>query len=97
VCACEEREDFADGGLAGAGLGQRQVSLDLIAVTAAVFLLHHIASVGEIGDDAVGAALGDAQAGRDVAQPDARLVGNTQQHPGVISQETPSRHSDKLP
>ena len=65
-CAGEESEDFADGRLPAGGLRQRHVGLDLIAVAAAVFVLHHVASFGEIGDDAVGAALGDAQAVRDV-------------------------------
>jgi hypothetical protein len=32
------------------------------------FLLDHVAGSGLAGDDAAGAALGDAQAGRDVAQ-----------------------------
>jgi hypothetical protein len=34
-----------------------------------LFLLHHIAGRGQVGDDAAGAALGDAHAGRDAAQP----------------------------
>jgi hypothetical protein len=42
--------------------------LDPVTVAAAVFLLHYIAGLGQIDDDAVGAALGDAQAGRDIAQ-----------------------------
>src|SRR5947208_7922466 len=46
--------------------------LDLVAVAAAVFLLDHVAGSGQAGDDAAGAALGDAQAGRDVAQLRAR-------------------------
>jgi hypothetical protein len=48
------------------------VRLDLVAVAAAVFPLHHVAGRGQVGDDAVGAALGNAHAGRDVAQPHAR-------------------------
>jgi hypothetical protein len=43
------------------------VRLDLVAVAAAVFLLDHVAGSGQAGDDAAGAALGDALAGRDVA------------------------------
>ena len=58
----------------------------------AVFLLHHIAGFSEVGDDAVGAALGDAHAGRDVARSRARVVGDAQQHPGVAGQETLARH-----
>ena len=69
--------------------GQRQVRLDLVAVAAAVFLLHHVAGFGQVGDDAAGAALGDVHAGRDVAQPHARVVGDAQQHSGVAGKETP--------
>jgi len=72
------------------------VRLDLVAVAAAVFLLHHVAGLGEVGDDAVGGALGDVQARRDIAQPRARVVRDAQQHPGVGSQETPVRHARKL-
>jgi len=65
----EEGEDFADGGFLAGGFGQREVRLDLVAVAAAVFVLDHVAGCGQVGDDAVGAALGDVQAGRDVAEP----------------------------
>jgi len=34
--------------------------------------------------------LGDVHAGRDAAQPRARVVGNAQEHPGVAGQETRS-------
>ena len=81
---CEQGEDLADGGSPGAGLGHRQAGLDPVAVAAAVLLPDHVAGLGEIGDDAVGAALGDAQAGRDVTQPRARVVREAQQHPGVL-------------
>jgi hypothetical protein len=70
--AREQGEDFADGGFLAGRFGQPQVRLDLVAVAAAVFLLHHVAGFGQAGDDAVGAALGDVQAGRGVAQPHAR-------------------------
>ena len=80
------------GGFVGGGFGQREVRLDLVAVAAAVFVLDHVAGCGQVGDDAVGAALGDVQAGRDVARPRARVVGDAQQHPGVAGQEAPARH-----
>jgi hypothetical protein len=47
-----------------------------VAVAAAVLLLDDVAGLGQVGDDAVGAALGDAQAGRDVAQPRSRAPGS---------------------
>ena len=58
------------------GFGQGQVRLDLVAVTAAVLLLDEVAGCGQVGDDAVGAALGDVDAGGDVAQAHARVVGD---------------------
>jgi hypothetical protein len=63
----EQGDDLADGWLPGAWLGYRQVSLDLVTVAASVLLRDHVAGLGQVGDDAVGAALGNAQAGRDVA------------------------------
>ena len=45
----------------------------------------------------VGGALGDAYSGRDVAQSHARVVGDAQQHPGVVGQEAPVRHVRTLP
>src|SRR4029077_13053888 len=74
--AGKEGENLADGESPGTGLGQRQMGLDLVAVTAAALLPDHVAGAGEIADDSVGAALGDAHAGRDIAQPRARVAGD---------------------
>src|SRR5450755_355635 len=93
---CEEGDDLANGGFSGAEFGHRQVGLDLVAVAAAVLMPEHVARLGEIGHDAVGSALGDAQAGRDVAQPHVRVLGDTQQHPGVVGQESPVRHAKSI-
>jgi hypothetical protein len=54
--------------LAG-GFWQREVRLDLVEVAAAVFLFDDVAGCGQVGDDDVGAAFGDAEAGRAAAQP----------------------------
>jgi hypothetical protein len=71
--------------------------LDLVTVAAAVFVLDDVACRGQVGDDAVDTALGDAQPGGDVAQPQPRVAGDAQQHPGVVGQETPGRHPGTLP
>jgi hypothetical protein len=76
-------------------LPQGHVGLDLVAVAAAVFLVDGVAGCGQVGDDAVGAAFGDARAGRGVAQPVARVVGDAQQHPGVVGQEAPALYTSK--
>ena len=73
------------------------MGLDLVAVAAAVLVLDDVLGPGEIGDDALGGALGDARPGGDVAQPHARVVRDAQQHPGVAGQEAPVRHARKLP
>ena len=67
--------------------------LDAVAIAAAVFVLDDIPGRGRVGDNAVDAALGDAQAGRDVAQPGARVEGDAQQDPGMVGQETPALHT----
>jgi hypothetical protein len=81
---------------AGGGFGQREVRLDLVSVAAAVFVLDHVAGCGQVGEDAVGAALGDVQAGCDVAQPRVRVASDAQRHPGVAAQEAPSRHPENV-
>ena len=93
MLAHEEGQDFADGGFLAGGFWQREVRLDLVAVAAAVFVLDDVPGCGQVGDDAVGAAVGDVQAGADVARPGARVVGEAQQDPGVVGQETPAFHT----
>src|SRR6266581_1879665 len=61
VGAGQEGQHLTDGGLLAGGFGQREVGLDLVAVAAAVFLLDYVTGPGQVGDDAVGAAFGDAQ------------------------------------
>jgi hypothetical protein len=97
VVAGQEGQDFADGAFPAGGFGQGQVRLDLVAVAAAVLLLGEVAGCGQVGDDGVGAALGDVQAGGDVAQARARVVGDAQQRPGVVGQETPACRDNSLP
>jgi len=66
--------------------------LDLVSITTAVALLHYVAGVREIGDDAVRAAFGNAQSGGDVAQPHTGIVCNAQQHPAMVREEGPFGH-----
>ena len=66
--AGEESEDFADRGFLAGWLQQRHVGLNLVAVAAAVFLLYHVPGCGEIGDEAVSAALGDRSEERRVGK-----------------------------
>ena len=54
--AGQEGQELADGAFPAAGLGERQVGLDLVAVAAAVLVLDDVPGPGEVGDDAVGGA-----------------------------------------
>ena len=75
--------------------GQEEVGLDLVAVAAAVFVLGHVAGIGQVGDDGVGVAFGDVQGGGDVAQPYPGVAGDGQQDPGVAGQQCPVLHGRK--
>jgi hypothetical protein len=70
----EEVEHFADCALTGGRLGQWQVMLDLVTVPSPVALFDYVASVREVGDDAVGGAFGDAESCRDVSEADPRVM-----------------------
>ena len=61
--------------------GSGRCAWDLVAVAAAVFQLDDAAGLGQVGDDAVGAAFGDAQAGRDAGQA----------HPGLCARHSSTR------
>jgi hypothetical protein len=50
---------------------------------------------GQVGEDAVRAALSDSQAGSGVPQPGTRILGDAQQDPGVIGQEAPALRPHK--
>jgi hypothetical protein len=76
--------------LLGQGVAERQLGLDLVAVPSALSLTHHVALVDQLGDDAVGGALGDPDGGGDVAQPNAGVTSNADQDVRVVGQEVPA-------
>ena len=92
----EEVEHLADRALTVRRPGQWEVLLDLVAVTTPVPLLDDVPGGGEVGDDAVRAAFGDAERGRDVAEPDSRIVRDRHQRTRMIRQKAPLRHSPIL-
>ena len=55
------------------------MSLDVIAVAPALFVLHDVSRRGQVGDDIEGAALGDAQRCGDVAQANPGFLGDADQ------------------
>jgi AcrR family transcriptional regulator len=88
----QELQHLTDRPLPPDGLSHRQVSLDLVAIPAAVPVLHDVAGLGQVRDDAVGGALGDAERGGDVAQAHAGVVGDAYQDLGMVGEEAPLRH-----
>src|SRR5215472_1191256 len=74
--AGQEGQHLTDGAFLAGGFWQREVRLDVVAVAAAVFLLDHVAGLDQVRDDAEGAAFGDPQAGRDVAQAYPGVMGD---------------------
>ena len=71
--------------------------LDAVAVAATLFVFDHIAGADKVGDHVVGAALGDADHGGDVAQPHPRVMGDAQQCPGMVGEQAPTSHAHTIP
>src|SRR5690349_291444 len=92
----QEGQDLPDGAVPPVRFWRREVRLDVVAVAAAVLLLGHVPGLDQAGDDAEGAALGDVQAGRDVAQAYPGVMRDQQQNPRMGGQEGPARHADTL-
>ncbi len=51
---------------------------------------------GQIGDDAVHMALGDAEVHRDIAQANLRILSDAEKYPSVICEEAPVGHCGKI-
>ena len=88
----EDVEHLADRAFLGDGFWESKMRLDLVAVAAAVLVLDHVATSGEVADDAVGPALGDVQRRGDVAQAHPGIVGDAHEDPCVVGEEAPFRH-----
>lgn len=94
--AREQGKDFPEGLLAGNGLWKRLVRHGLVAVAAVILVLADVADRCQVGHDAVGASLGDAQAARDVMQSHPRVVREKQQHTTVVTHEAPAPMPETL-
>ena len=79
-----------EGLLAGNGLWKRLVRHDRVAVAAVIVVPADVAGRCQVGHDAVGASLGDAQAGPDVMQSHPGVVREKQQHTAVVTHEAPA-------
>jgi hypothetical protein len=96
VIAKQNGQYVADSWCLADWFGQWAVSLDLIAIAAAVFVLDDVSGFSQVSYDAVRAALGDAQDGSDVPQSRVRILRDSQQDAGVIGQEAPAFHSSNI-
>src|SRR5260221_2186449 len=82
----QDGQDVADSGLLAGRFWQREMRLDLIPVAASVLVLDDKPRDGQVRDDPVRAALGDAHPGSDVPQPRTPVLRDPQQDPGVNGQ-----------
>jgi hypothetical protein len=77
----DQVDEVADSGVAEVGPAESSASVDGVAHAAAMALAVHIASCGQLGDDAVGASFADAELGGELPQSDIRP--NRQVNEGV--------------
>jgi hypothetical protein len=92
-CPREDGQEVADLLLAGERVGEGQVGLDRVVVAAAVALARDVVGGGELGDDAVRGAFGDPDRLADLAQADAGVVRDAEQHLGVVGEKRPAGRS----
>lgn len=85
----QERQQVADPLLAGESVWNREVGLDRVVIATPDAPAGKVADVGELGDDPVGGALGDSDRIADLAQADAWVARDAQQHLGMVGEEGP--------
>jgi hypothetical protein len=85
----QHRQQFADRAFSPNGAIEGHVGLKLVAASAPISFLDHVARFGEVSDDSKGASFRDTERGADVSQPDPGIVGDAKQDSSVIGQEAP--------
>jgi hypothetical protein len=101
VMSGDDCEQVADALAAGERVGDGALGLDRVVVAAAHAPPGDVAGVRELADDAVRGALGDPDRFADVAQAGAGVLGEAQQHGGVVGEKGPGgcpvpRHDTRL-
>jgi hypothetical protein len=86
----QDLEQIADLPLLDQGMTQRQVGEHLVVVAPALALAPHVALFDQLGEDLVGAALGDADRVGDVAQAHPGVVCDAEENVGVVGEEVPA-------
>ena len=85
----QEVEELADLGLLGLLSAHGALRVHLVVVATPDPLAGEVALVDELGDDALGRALGDIERRGDVAQPNCGVAGDDQEDARVIGYEGP--------
>ena len=85
----EDFEQLADVLFACDRGADREVSVDRVLVAAAVSLACDVAGCRQLGHDAVRGPLCDPDPIADLSQPDTRILGDADQHEGVVGQKRP--------
>jgi hypothetical protein len=94
--AREEVEQLTDRALTECWIREREVVLDLVTISPAVTCLDDVPGIREVGDDAKGTPLGDAERRGNVPQTRARVSRNAQQCVRMVGEEVPFAHSATL-
>jgi hypothetical protein len=89
----EDGQKVPDLLLAGERVGEGQVGLDRVVVAAAVAGTRDVAGGGELDHDPVRGAFCDPDRLADLAQADARVMRDAEQHLGVVGEKRPCRGS----
>ncbi len=85
----QQSEEFADLGVLFERVPEGEFGVDLIGVAAADAAGRDVAFLHEVGDDALGGALGDADFGGNILNARFRILGDAQKHVGVVGEESP--------
>jgi hypothetical protein len=72
------------------GVAHLDVAVDRVVVSAPDAFAFDEPCVDEVGEDSLGGALGDSDVECDVAEPDLGVVGDAEEHLGVVGDEAPA-------
>lgn len=91
--SAKDGQQVADVLSAGKRVGEGQVGLDRVVVTAAVARAGYVAGGGEFDDDSVGGAFSDPDRPADLAQADPGVVSDAEEDLRVVGEKGPARSS----
>jgi hypothetical protein len=85
----EDGKELSDSLGAGESVGEPQIAMDRVMVSTAVARAGDVAGRNELVDDPVRGSLSDPDAVADLAQANAGIVRDAQQHLGVVRKKRP--------